>query len=114
MTQTEFSKPKRWSAQRKKEAILRLKESEERHRILVDNNMFPVVVTNMKGKALFANKFAYDFFNGSSDKLDEYNVSDFWNNPNDREKFINELKTKGKVDSFEFEIKTRSGKIRTN
>ncbi|NGX60500.1 MAG: hypothetical protein KR126chlam3_01675, partial [Chlamydiae bacterium] len=24
MTQTEFSKPKRWSAQRKKEAILRL------------------------------------------------------------------------------------------
>jgi len=28
MTQTEFSKPKRWSAQRKKEAILRLLEGE--------------------------------------------------------------------------------------
>ncbi len=92
-----------------KKAEQALMESEARYKVLVENSMFPVVVTTAESKVLFANKYAFDFFGGTEDKADEYDVKSFWNNPDDRENFIKELKAKGKVDNFEFEVKTASG-----
>jgi PAS domain S-box-containing protein len=96
-----------------KEAEQALKESETRYRVLAENSMFPVVVTTAESKVLFANKYAFDFFGGTANKIDEYDVKNFWNNQEERENFIKELKTNGKVDNFEFEIKTSSGDIKT-
>jgi len=90
-----------------------LKNSEERYRLLVENAVFPVTVTNLEGEVLFSNQSADAFFGIEFHKFERKNISEFWITPNARLDFLEELITKGFVQNKEIEIYGENKQVRT-
>ncbi len=87
-----------------------LKESEKKYRNLVDNALVGIYKTNLKGDFLFANDALAKIFEfHSPEEMMTKSVPSVYKNPEERNVLINNLKKKGKVDSFEIEILTSAG-----
>ena len=84
-----------------------LQKSESRYRLLVENSLFPVVVTALEdGELLFVNAYAAEFFNVSIKEAIGRQAPDFWCDPEDRAAFIAGLMDNGSVQSLEARLKT--------
>ncbi|MBI4180885.1 MAG: PAS domain S-box protein [Chloroflexi bacterium] len=90
-----------------------IRESEEKYRTLVENALVGVYRTNLKGDILYVN--------GSWVKLLGFESAEEaiaggavvrYKNQNDRKVLIEKLTEKGRVDSFEVELLTKTGEIR--
>ncbi|MEJ2684244.1 MAG: sensor domain-containing diguanylate cyclase [Candidatus Sulfobium sp.] len=91
-----------------------LRESEKRYRTLVDNALVGIYKSTIGGDLLFANKALLKML--EYDSLEEIagngGVGLRYKNPKDRETLIERLKKDGKVENFEFEAVTKSGKTK--
>jgi len=84
-----------------------LQQSETRYRLLVENSLFPVVVTALEdGELLFVNAYAAKFFNVPIEEAIGRQAPDFWCDPEDRAAFIAGLMDNGSVQSLEARLKT--------
>jgi len=90
----------RWTAEEM------LQQSEAKYRLLVDNSLFPVVVTALDGRLLFVNKYAAEFFNVPIEEAIGRQAPDFWCDPEDRTAFIQRVIKNGSVQAFEARLKT--------
>jgi PAS domain S-box-containing protein len=97
----------------RKKAEADLRESEARYRLLVNNTEFPVVVTGIdSGNALFINESASRFFGVPAEELTKLQAREFWVNPADRDRFVSDLLSKGKLVNYETLLKTKAGDVR--
>lgn len=96
-----------------KKAEALLKESERKYRGLVDNALVGVYTADLKGEILFANRaLAFIFEFGSPGELISEGTWARFRNTADREKFVDTLKALGKLENYELEVVTRTGKRR--
>ncbi len=89
-----------------------LQTSEERYKMILNAAMFPIVISTFKGKVVFINQAAVEFFGVSFDEIDQLSSVDFWANPIKRNEFVSQLKENGIVNSIELEYKTKKNGIR--
>lgn len=97
----------------RKRAEESLRESEKKYRNLVDNALVGVFKTNLRGDILYINDALVKMLEFNSPE--EFAVNGAlkrYKNPKDRETFIENLRKAGRVDSFETEILTKTGKTR--
>jgi PAS domain S-box-containing protein len=83
-------------------------ESEERYKLLVDSVMYPVLVTDYKGKILFANKQTFDFFETCEEDFYHKNISEVYDDPEKRAEYISRLQTKGYLRNMEIMVKSKN------
>jgi PAS domain S-box-containing protein len=88
-----------------------LRESEKKYRDLVDNPLVGVFQSNLKGDLLFVNE-ALARMNefGDAQEMMAEGVLARYKHPERRDVLIDLLKRDGKVDNFELDILTKSGK----
>jgi len=90
-----------------------LKESEKKYRNLVDNALIGIYKTNFKGDLIYANEALAKMLEFESPKeMMRESVPRRYKNPKDREVFIENLKEKGRVEKFETELLTKTGKVK--
>ena len=82
-----------------------LKRNEEQLHALIESIPLDVVVSSMDGGVLRLNKHALDNFGLLHGKVSEYNVEDFYSNPEDRSRVLELLKREGKVDKYMIKFK---------
>ena len=96
---------------RTEEALL---ESERKYRNLVANALVGVYKTNLNGEVLFANDALANMLEfRSPEELMAQSILSVYKNPGDRSVLIEELKKKGKVESFDVELITRRGNVKS-
>jgi PAS domain S-box-containing protein len=96
----------------RKKAQIAFQESEKRYKLLVENNEFPVVVTSVEtGRVLFINERAAQFFEVPACEAIGNIARDYWAHLEDRNRFINQLKENGKLENYECELRSGSGKF---
>jgi PAS domain S-box-containing protein len=83
-------------------------ENGKRYLSLLNNIMYPIIVTAFDKKILFVNKRSEDYF-GSIDAAIKKDVSTFWENPNKRIEFIEAVKRNGFVHNREVLLKNYHG-----
>ncbi|MEK6572171.1 MAG: PAS domain S-box protein, partial [Bacteroidota bacterium] len=88
-----------------------LKESEKKYRALVDNAIVGVYKTNLKGEILYVNEALSSMLEFKSpEELGFSGVLTIYKNLKDREVLLDILRQKGKVNDFEVELVTNTGK----
>jgi|GEM_PF-7105914 len=90
-----------------------LEASEKKYRNLIDNALVGVYKTNLKGEVLYANKALLEMleFDSLEEAVKEGALARY-KNKKDRERLIELLKKEGKVENFEFEMLTKTGKTK--
>ena len=78
-----------------------LKESEERYRLLINNALIPVILTNYNGDLLFVNKAAEKLFGIPLNELTVKSILPFWSDINARKELVDELKLYGVYENKE-------------
>ena len=97
----------------RKRAQNALVESEKKYREFVDNAIIGVYKTTMKGEVLFANEALQKMLEFPKfEEMQKLGAISRYKDAADRERLIKELGEKGKVESFETSLVTRSGKVR--
>jgi len=88
-----------------------LQESTQKYRKLVENLPVAAYTTNAAGKCIFANSAMVQMF-GEKSKNDLYRipVSERYLNPSDRTRFMDEMFSSGRVQGYDVELVTISGK----
>ena len=96
---------------KRKTAEASLKESERKYRDLVDNALVGVYKTNLKGDILFVNEALSRIleFASPEEMMKERTIA-LYKNPQRRKNLIEILRETGKVNSFEAELLTKTGK----
>ena len=95
----------------KKDAELSLRQNEEALRTMLEAAPLPLVVTGLDDAMLrFSNKRAADMFGTTIDELVGKRAPDFYENPADRQKFVEALRTTGRVDAFAARLRARDGR----
>jgi PAS domain S-box-containing protein len=90
-----------------------LQESEKKYRDLVDNALVGIYKTNLKGDILYVNEALSKMLEfGSPEDMMEEGASARYKNPKDREVLIENLRKMNRVESFEIELLTKTGKTR--
>ncbi|MBI4848703.1 MAG: PAS domain S-box protein [Nitrospirae bacterium] len=97
----------------RREIEKKLIESEKKYRSLIANSLVGVFTTTLKGEIIYVNDamlrmFEYD----NLEELLKSSVPSRYKNSGDREVFIEAIKENGRVDSYELELLTRTGKIK--
>lgn len=83
------------------------------YRRLLDNAMFPVVVTARESqRVLYINKAAADFFQISRHEALGTFIPDYWVTPSDRKQLIAQIEHSGKVNDFEAHLRTSGSEER--
>jgi PAS domain S-box-containing protein len=89
-------------------------ESEKKYRTLVDNAQVGIYRTTLQGEILLANEALSRMLDYPSiEELKKGGSIAKYRDLKEREKFVAQLKEKGKVDGFETELLTRTGQVRT-
>ncbi len=88
-----------------------LKEGEENYWSLMDDMPDLRYRSDLKGKVLFVSKAALPLFGYSQEEGIGMTTASFYENPEDRERFIAELKHKGKISDFQTRLRHRNGSI---
>jgi PAS domain S-box-containing protein len=90
-----------------------LRESERKYRNIVDNALVGVYRTNLKGDILFSNDALSKMLEfRSSEEMIGKSVLTRYKNLKDREVLIEDLKKTGRVERFETELITKTGKTK--
>jgi PAS domain S-box-containing protein len=97
----------------RKRAEEALQESEKKYRDLVNNALVGIYKTNLKGDILYVNEALSKMleFESPEDMMAE-GVSSRYKNSKDREFLIENLKERNRVESFELELLTKTGKTK--
>jgi PAS domain S-box-containing protein len=85
-----------------------LRQSEERYRKLVDNAPMAVAIASLAtGRLLYLNNNAFELMGPISEGryFNDYNVLDFYANPNQRTEIMGILKNEGHVSNLEVQLK---------
>lgn len=89
-----------------------LKNSEEKYRKLVDNAPVGIYKSSLDGRLLYVNKaFATMLEFITPEEMMSEDVILRYKNPEDRTALLDRLKKNGRVDNFELDILSKSGKI---
>ncbi len=87
-----------------------LKESEKSYRELVNKSMVSIYKTNVNGDIIFANKAMADLFNFRSiESLKRKKITQLYENPEDRIKFIQKLHEENSFDHYELNMLSSTG-----
>ncbi|MCK4430453.1 MAG: response regulator, partial [Candidatus Aminicenantes bacterium] len=90
-----------------------LKKSEEKYRELVDNALMGVFILDTRGNILFANEALKSMLEYESvEELLSVKSQVFFKDPEDRNVLISQLRETGKVNEFEVEFITKTGKTK--
>ncbi len=90
-----------------------LRESEKKYRDIVDNALIGIYKTNLQGDILYVNEVLSNILEFDSPQaMIQSNVKALYKNPGDRGRLIETLKKDSRVDSFEIELITKTGKIK--
>jgi PAS domain S-box-containing protein len=97
----------------RKQAEESLRVSEKKYRDLVDNALVGIYKTNLKGDILYVNEALSKMLEfGSPEEMIAENVLIRYKNTKDRDVLIEYLMSKEKVDNFEVELLTKTGKTK--
>ena len=95
----------------RKKAEEALKESEKNYRDLVDNALVGVYKTNMDGEILFTNEALATLLEYETvEEVMALNINSIYKNLKEREDLLVLLKGEGKIEEYEVELLTKSGK----
>lgn len=90
-----------------------LRESEKTYKNLVDNALVGTYKTNLKGDILYVNDALRKILEfQSKEEMMVESVLTIYKNPKDRNILIENLKEKGRVESFETELLTKTKKVK--
>lgn len=88
-----------------------LRESEEKYRQLVDNAPVGIYKASLSGKFLYVNRaLATTFEFGSPEEMIAENILSRYRNPGDRKAFLDALMESGRVNNFELDTLSKSGR----
>ena len=97
-----------------KKVLEDLEESRRQYKYLMDNALFPIVISNLQtGQVMYINNCASRFFGVPNEKAIDLKASEYWKEPQDREFFIKKIKQAGKIEEKEVELKTKLGEIKS-
>lgn len=99
---------------KRKEIEKTLQESEEKFRKIFFTNADAITITRLEdGRFVSVNNGFTQIFEYSEEEIVGKTTLEvnMWANPEDRKKFVNELKTRGNVENFEAKIGIKSGKV---
>jgi len=95
----------------RREAEQALRLSEQRYRRLVDNALVGVYRTNLEGQVLYANETLMRIFEFASlEEMRACSVLSLYQQPRDRQAFLERLKRDGMVANYELQAQTRTGR----
>ncbi len=89
-----------------------LKQNEAQMKRIIDSIPLIVLITNMNGNILNANRKALNDYNVSSDDISAFNITDFYLNPEDRAEVIQQLQQQGRVEQKIVTVKDIHGQPR--
>ena len=101
-----------WNRKLAKEIKFR-KEVETQTQVLIDNIPLQIVVTSFDGTVLTANPKALADYKINKNEINQFNISEFYYDKNDREEVINELTDKGKIDQKIIRFKQVDDSVRS-
>lgn len=91
-----------------------LRESEEKYRTLVDNALVGIYKTSVNGELLYVNQALVKILDYEScQEMMSRNVVVSYKNPDDRTRMLKEIRENGKVEEFEIEVITKTGREKT-
>jgi diguanylate cyclase (GGDEF)-like protein/PAS domain S-box-containing protein len=91
----------------------RLRESEKRYLLLVENAEIPVLIISLtEGVVLFANNCAAEYFGVHPDEACGLFARDFWADAKERDRYIATLEKHHRVSGYEAELRTRGGETK--
>lgn len=89
-----------------------IKEIEERVRLISETIPVPIVISQVSdGKILYVNEHSCNVFGFEPDEFLKYNVSELYENPVDRQIFLDLLSEERGVNNFEVRLKKSDGTI---
>ncbi len=98
---------------KRKQAEKALQESEKKYRDLVNNALVGIYKTNLKGDILYVNEVLSRMLEFESpEEMMAEGASTRYKNPKDREVLIKNLRKRNRVESFEVELLTKTGKTK--
>jgi PAS domain S-box-containing protein len=111
---TEKSEGPRTAFNLRGEQLAGPEELERPYQALVDNALVGVLRSTLKGEFLYANQALVSML-GHGDLQELYNVNaiEIFAQPRQRQKFLAQLKARGRVSGFEAELQTKDGETRT-
>lgn len=91
-----------------------LRESEKNYRNLVGNALVGIFRRSVEGDLFYVNQALVDMLEyDSAEELRAVKFEHAYEDPEDRERFVEALKEEGKVVGYELRLLTKTGKIRT-
>ena len=88
-----------------------LKENEKKYRSFFENSPVPTYISSIEGKFLDFNQATSDLLGYDKEELFHLGISETYQDPKERERFINAVKNKGYVQDFPVKLKHKNGKI---
>ncbi len=87
----------------------KLRESEERYRVLFENSPIGIGISNVKGNALAMNKAIRELTGFTLEELNEIGLEAIYVDPSDRGRLLKILEESGKVRDYEVKLKRKVG-----
>ena len=97
---------------KRKNALDRVKESEEEFRTFFDFDLSGNFISNVEGKILLSNKRFRDIFGfKNEEEVINTSVTSIYKNPRDRQLLIDRILKEKKIENFDMEMLRRDGKV---
>ena len=90
-----------------------MRESGERLRRILENSPAGVSINSEDGHSIFSNRRLAEMFGLSPEELTQRRTAEFWRNPEERQRFIDELHRVGFVSDFQTELSRADGELLT-
>jgi PAS domain S-box-containing protein len=87
-----------------------IRESEEKYRALFDESRDAIYITSREGKFLDVNRALLELFGYTREEMvEKINVRELYADPDDRDKFQQEIELKGSVRDYEVKFRKKNG-----